>query len=241
MVKNHLKRIAAPNTWKINRKESKFITRANPGPHNFYRSIPLSVFIRELVKVAKTAKEAKQIVKTKDVFVDRKIRKDIHHPVGLMDVVSFPQLEENFRVLLDKKGQLTAVKTALKEAGTKLSRIESKSKISGGKTQLNLIDGRNIIVEKDTYKTGDTVQLSLPDQKITNHIKFEKDALVLLIGGSCSGSLARIEEIHQNKIILKSSKNTKFETLKKYAFVVGTDKPVLDSIKENESGKTNKN
>lgn len=237
MVKNHLKRIAAPNTWKINRKEAKFITRANPGPHNFCRSIPLSVFIRELVKVAKTAKEAKQIVKIKDVFVDRKIRKDTHHPVGLMDVVSFPQLDENYRVLLDKKGKLTAVKAAPKEAGTKLSRIESKSKISGGRIQLNLIDGRNVIVENDTYKTGDTVQLSLPDQKITSHIKFEKNALVFLIGGSRSGAFARIEEISQNKITLKSAKNTKFETLKKYAFVVGTDKPVLDSIAQLSASK----
>jgi small subunit ribosomal protein S4e len=227
-----MKRIAAPKTWNIGRKESTFITRPKPGPHMFKYSMALSVVMRELIKVARTAKEAKQIIKTKDVFVDKRKRNDEKCPVGLMDVIEFPQIEEQYRVLLDRKGRLTAVKATAKEASTKLARIESKTRIAGGKTQLNLSDGRNIIVDKELYKTGDTLHLALPDQKIIEHLKFEKGAMLLLIGGKHSGMIATIEEISQNKIIIKAAKNQKFETLKRHAFVIGKEKPALDSIKE---------
>lgn len=33
MVRRHLKRIAAPKTWPIKRKEHKWIVRPTPGPH----------------------------------------------------------------------------------------------------------------------------------------------------------------------------------------------------------------
>ncbi|MBW2996897.1 30S ribosomal protein S4e [Candidatus Woesearchaeota archaeon] len=232
MVKNHLKRIAAPKTWLIGRKESKFITRPMPGPHALKHAIALSVALREVLKVAKSAKEAKKIIQHKDVFVDKRKRTDVKYPVGIMDIVEFPQLEEQYRILLDRKGRLIAVKADIKEAGTKLARIESKTKTDGGKTQLNLFDGRNITVDKDTYKTGDTIQLSLPDQKILNHFKFEKGALLLLVGGKHSGMIATIEDISQKKIVIKAAKDQKLETLKNHVFVVGKDKPALESIKK---------
>ncbi|MBW2965384.1 30S ribosomal protein S4e [Candidatus Woesearchaeota archaeon] len=232
MVKNHLKRIAAPKTWNIDRKSSKYTVKAYPSGHPMEHGMPLSLAMRELIKVARTAKEAKRIINTKDVFVDRRKRTEERFLVGLMDIVEFPQLEEQYRVLLDAKGRLTAVKADKKEAATKLCRLESKTKVSGNRTQLNLSDGRNILVDKDTYKAGDTLQLLLPDQKVQDHLKLEKGSLVLLIGGKHSGTIAKMEEISGNKIMIKTSKNQKFETLKKHAFVVGKEKPALDSIKQ---------
>jgi len=233
MVKNHLKRIAAPKTWKIDRKENTFITQPKPGAHNKDYSMPLSLALRELLKVAKSAKEAKQIIKIKDVFVDKRKRVDERFPVGVMDIIEFPQLEEQFRLLLDAKGRLTAVKSGPKESGIKLSRIESKTKLAGGKTQLNMNDGRNIIiVDKDPYKTGDTLQLALPEQKIMDHFKLEKGASVMLIGGKHSGMLAKIDEISGKKVIIKTAKNQKHETLRRHTFVIGKDKPALDCFKE---------
>ena len=237
MVKNHLKRIAAPKTWLIGRKESKFVSRPSAGPHKLQHGMALSVAMREVLKVAKSAKEAKKIIKHKDVFVDKRKRIDERYPVGIMDVVEFPQLEEQYRLLLDRKGRMNAVKADAKEAATKLSRIESKTKVSKGKTQLNMFDGRNVLVDKDTYKTGDTLQLSLPDQKIVNHFKLEKGMISILIGGKHSGMIATIEEISDKKVIIKAAKNQKFETLKKHVFVVGKDKPALYSISKLMSAK----
>ena len=232
MVKKHLKRIAAPKTWNISRKETTYVTKQFPGPHNMQYSMPLSLVIRELIKASKTAKDAKLILNTKDVFVDKRKRTEEKFAVGLMDIVEFPQLEERYRILLDNKGKLVAVSATDKEAAHKLLRVESKTKIKGGKVQLNLSDGRNIIVEKDTYKTGDSIMISLPDQKIVEHLKLDKNMLILLIGGSHAGIIAKAEEISADMIIIKTSKNQRAETQKRYAFVVGADKPALDSIKQ---------
>lgn len=231
MVKNHMKRIAAPKTWLIDRKESKFITRPSPGAHSLQHGMALSVAMRELLRVAKSANEAKKIIKHKDVFVDKRKRTEDRYIVGLMDIIEFPQLEEHYRILLDRKGRLTAVKADAKEAATKLSKIKSKSKVSDTKIQLNLSDGRNIITDNDSYKTGDTLKISLPDQKILDHFKLEKGASVMLIGGKHSGMVASIDEISGRKVIIKTTKNQKFKTLKRHVFVVGKDHPALESIK----------
>ncbi len=233
MPKNHLKRIAAPKTWLIKRKNNTFIMRPRAGPHPFQYGMPLSLVLRDLIKVARTSKESKQILCNKDVFVDKRKRLDKKYPVGLMDVIEFPEIGLVYRMVLDLKGRLTVVKADVKESNTKLSRVLDKTKILGGKTQLNLSDGRNVIIESDSYAVGDTVQLLLPDQKIQNHFKLEKGACVLLTGGKHAGSLVNVEEINKDKIIIKSSKNEKLETLKKYAFVVGKDKPILSSLIQN--------
>ncbi|MFH1063469.1 MAG: 30S ribosomal protein S4e [Candidatus Woesearchaeota archaeon] len=231
MVNNHLKRIAAPRSWNIERKGTTFVMKPNPGAHPIEHSMPLSLVMREILKVARTAKEAKTLIKTKDVFVDKKKRSEERLPVGLMDVIEFPQIEEHYRMLIDSKGRLMTVKIDAKESGMKLSRIESKTRIKGGKTQLTLSGGRNIIVDKDVYAVGDSLQLSLPDQKVQEHIKFEKGAFILLVGGKHAGTVAKMEELNKDKIIIKV-KNQKYETSKRYAFVVGKDKPVFDSLKQ---------
>jgi len=230
MPRSHLKRIAAPKSWAIARKETKYVMRPKPGPHKLEQGMPLSVAIRELVKVAKTNREAKQIIKLKDVFVDKRKRTDEKYPVGLMDIIEFPQLEEQYRIVFDRKGKLAAIKADSKEAATKLARIESKSKIAGGKIQLHLSDGRNITVDKDVYKIGDTLQLGLPEQKITDHFKLDKGMMIMLVGGKHTGMIATAEEIAKDKIIIKAGKG-RYEVMKQHAFVIGTDKPAIDSIK----------
>ena len=59
MVKRHLKRLNAPKSWDILRKQLKFIVRANPGPHNKKTSVALGVLIRDVLGYAKTSKEVK--------------------------------------------------------------------------------------------------------------------------------------------------------------------------------------
>jgi small subunit ribosomal protein S4e len=231
MARSHLKRIAAPQTWLIGRKESKYVTRPAPGPHSLQKGMSLSTALRELVRSARTAREVKIIIKSKDVFVDKRKRLDEKYPVGFMDIIELPQLEEYYRMLMDKKGRICAVKASVKEAAIKLSRIESKTKIAGGKIQLGLSDGRSIIVDKDIYTIGDTLQLALPEQKITAQFKLEKGSVVLLTDGKHAGLITTVEEVSDKKIIIEAGKN-KYEVLREHAFIVGKDKPALDSIKQ---------
>ena len=41
--KEHLKRVAAPRTWPITRKTSKWVAKPSPGPHSQEHGMPLVV------------------------------------------------------------------------------------------------------------------------------------------------------------------------------------------------------
>lgn len=226
MVKNHLKRLNAPKSWPITRKKTIWIMRPNPGAHSLKSGIPLTIALRDLLKQAKTAREVKYIANNKDVLVDTKVRTDIAYITGFMDVISLPKIKENYRLLLTKKGKIDALKIDDKEANLKLCKILGKSLIKG-KTQLNMHDGRNILTEKNDYKVGDSVLIEIKDQKIVNHVKFEKGTMIYLTGGKHISLTGTIESIENNKIIFKAEDNSVYETLKKFAFGIGTDKSLI--------------
>jgi len=93
-----------------------------------------------------------------------------------------------------------------------------------------LFDGRNISVDSNAYKVGDTILLSLPDQKITKHIKLDKKSTIFLTGGKHTGEIGNVEDVVENKIIYRDQKDDLIETSKKYAFVVGDNKPSIKLV-----------
>ena len=227
MARNHLRRITMPTTWStVEKKRVYWVARSNSGAHPLDKSMPLVLFLREVLKYGDTSREVKQILNHKNVLIDGVRRKDHRYNVGLMDVVSIPDLKEDFRVSLNKNGRLTLVKIDSKEAKEKVCKIRGKG-ICKGKTQLRLSDGRTILLDKKSdYKTSDSVIISVPDQKISSHLKFEKGALVLLTDGKRRGVLGTVEEIKGNFVKIKS-KDKEFETLKNYCLVVGKGKASL--------------
>ncbi|MFO8016409.1 MAG: 30S ribosomal protein S4e [Candidatus Woesearchaeota archaeon] len=225
MAKQHLKTIAAPNTWAVRRKKNKFMTRPKPGAHKMRFGMPLSTVMTDLIKCAKTKREARIILNNKNLLVDGKKRKDTRHIIGLMDTISIKETGENYRLLLNSRGKLTAVRINDDEASIKPSRIKGKTKISGGVTQLNTMDGRAVRVKKDDYKVGDTIMLSLPGQEIKEHIRLEKGSTAYMIGGKHIGDTGKVQDVEGRNIRIKSDQE--YETLKSYAFAIGKDKPAV--------------
>ena len=225
----HLKRFSAPNTWRIERKVKKWAIRPSPGPHPVWRSLPLAVVVRDYLNLADNAREAKKIIAARKILVDGKARRDYKFPCGLMDVISIPEMEEYYRVMLDSKGRLRLVKILEEEAQWKLCRIENKKMVRGGKLQLNLHDGRNMIVENNEYKTGDALKISVPNQEIIDKILLKKGYLALIIGGMHAGEIAEIDEI---KVTMSPKPNIiklkNFSTIKPYVFPIGKDKPIVE-------------
>ena len=74
-----------------------------------------------------------------------------------------------------------------KDAEWKLCRIQNKMIVKGNKIQLNFHDGKNKLVKKDEYKTGDVLKISLADNKINDVFKFDKGNVSMIIGGSHIG------------------------------------------------------
>jgi len=226
MGTKHLSRLASPNSWNIRRKDNKWVMRPLPGAHPLKLGMPLTILLRDILSYAKNSKEAKFILNKGEIFVDGKVRKEPKFIVGLMDIISIPNMKTSFRILLNNKGKLVPVKIKDEDAKSKLSKIINKSKIKGNKIQLNLSDGRNIIADKDSYKVGDVVLIELSSNKIIKTINLEKGAFIILNGGKHIGDAGLIEEIEGNKIIYKKDGQT-YKTLKKYAFAIGRDKPLI--------------
>ncbi|MCF7798718.1 30S ribosomal protein S4e [Candidatus Woesearchaeota archaeon] len=226
MVKQHLKRLASPRTWPISKKTLPFVARPHPGPNNKYHHLPLTVVLRDLIKVANTTKEVKFILHNKDCLIDGRAVHDNKQPVGLFGVVSLPKVKEYYRLTITQKSKLAVVKVDDKEASQKVCKIIGKTALRKGKMQLNLIDGRNVLVDKDTYKVGDSLIVDLPSQKIINHLALQKGALIFLESGSHVGKIAVIESIEASTITVKID-NVLFKTKKESVVVVGKEKSLI--------------
>jgi len=231
-MSKHLKRLNAPKPLKIHRKEKTWTVRASPGPHPIEKSVPLGLIIRDYLELADTLKETKRIISNGEILVDGTIRKDYKFPCGLMDVISIPKLRKDYRVLYDRRGKITLVPIKSSESNWKLCRIENKTIVKNKQIQLNLHDGRNYLVKKDEYKTGDVVKLVFKDNKIDDVYKLEKGTVSMITGGSHAGEIANVEDIE----IIPSSKpnlahmkgSTNFTTLQRYVFPIGKNKPVIE-------------
>lgn len=223
-MSKHLKAYAAPKSWTILRKVHKWILRPQPGAHPLERAMPIGLLLKQL-GCGKTTREAKKILNDKTVTVNGRIIKDVHTGVGFTDAISIKP-DKHLRCTMDKKGRLQFINAPQEEMNKMLCKITNKTTIKGGKTQLNLSNGTNILVEKGTYATGDTLLLETPSHKIIEHIPFAKGNLAFLTGGKHISTIGMIEEIKDGKVWCAKDKG-KVETLKEFAFIIGKDKPII--------------
>ena len=110
--------------------------------------MPLTLVIRDVLGMAKTAREVRFILHNELAKIDGRVVKDTRRGVGLMDVLTLG--EDNYRCILDHNGRLQYRSISADEASWKVCRVEGKTTVKGGKTQVNLHDGRNIIVDDPT-------------------------------------------------------------------------------------------
>ncbi|MBN2458017.1 30S ribosomal protein S4e [Candidatus Woesearchaeota archaeon] len=227
MVKNHLKRLAVPRTWDIDKKKNKFIMRSNPGGHRQDESVPLVVLFRDMLKKAKTVSEVKYILNNKIVLKNGVKQTDVKAPVGLFDVITLPEIKASYRIILNKKGKICAVGIDSADANKLPLKIRDKTLVKGGKVQLNFSNGGNMIIDKNNYSTGDVIVVDIDTKKMSAHIKLEKGCVVYLTGGKHSGITAAVEDIKGDKLVFKVGPDEIFETSKEYAFAIGKDKPII--------------
>ena len=230
-----LKREQSPAFWPIDRKRLTWSTRTHPGPHPRANSIPIVMVLREILGQARTAREATHIISSGKVKVDGVVRKDHRFPVGLMDVLEVEGAGQVFRILPKPNLGLTAAPIDAKEASFKLCKIIGKKHVHGGGTQLNLHDGRNVIIEpKDSrqktgqeYNVGAAVQLGFPGERILGQVAFQAGAVGLVVAGRNQGQAGRIESITsgthaRDKSVRIQTSGGSFETPASYVIPVGT-------------------
>ena len=226
-----LKRQMSPLFWKINRKDKRFVITVRPGSHPKNNSIPSAVLLRDTLNIVNTLREAKSSIYGGKVKVDGVIQKSLHHSIGLMDVVELENTNDIYR-LVPKNGQtLFPIKINENEKSKKLVRVKSKTSISGGRTQLGFHDGRAIITDT-SVNVGDTCLLQIPEQKILDVIKFEKNSQVIIIKGTNAGRVGTINEIKSGTFTLPKRINlliddNTVEIPANNTMAIGKEKPII--------------
>ncbi|MEX2719836.1 MAG: 30S ribosomal protein S4e [Candidatus Wukongarchaeota archaeon] len=248
--RQHMKRLAAPRLWPVHRKKAVWAVKPSPGPHPMGECLPLQVIIRDILDYAKTGKEAKKIITDGKIIVDGRVRKDRRFPVGLMDVIEIPDLEELYRVLPKYRKGLVLQPIEAEEKNFKLCKVIGKTTIKGGKTQFNLYDGRNLVLvegrdyseeeeESETeiisfndIKVNDVLKISIPNQKFEEYIKLEEGVIGLIVGGKNAGRFGVIKDITKGlmrslNLITIETETEPIMTPLDFVFVVGKETPLI--------------
>jgi small subunit ribosomal protein S4e len=237
-----LKRLNTPAYLQIKRKHGKFFIKSSPGPHSSKFCLPLLHIVRDLLKIVDNYREAKKLIGLGYFKVDGKICKDKSFPVGVMDVLSIEKMNKYFRVLPDSHHGLVLYEINEEESKYKLCRINQKKTIKGGHIQLNLHDGRNILIKvndpknpkEDLYKRMDVLKITIPEQEIIRVLKFKENNLAVIMSGKNIGQIGKISNITKRfgpkaSTVSISQQNSQItETLYDYTFIIGEDQPEIN-------------
>ena len=237
-IRKHQKRLSAPRHWMLSKVGGIWATKPSTGPHRLRECIPLSIILRNKLKLALTGREAKLIVNAKDgnIAIDGKIRKDFKFPVGFMDVLTIIKTKSYYRVLYDSKGRFGLHKISAGEAEYKLCKV--KARAMGPKKIPYIVthDGRTIRFPNPEIKAEDTVRINLRNGEVTDFYKFEEGCQVMIKGGNNIGRVATLIKVEKhdgsyNIIYCKDPLGNEFSTRIDNVFVIGKTKPEISLMK----------
>ena len=233
MANSRMKRSMAPRFWPIPRKRFRFVVPPAPGAHPRSQSFSLLRLVCDVFHLASTSRETRVALDKGRVVVDGVVRRDRGHSVGLMDVVHFPDLDKNYRMVPTRGSGLKAIEIPKEERGLKLCRIKSKTTIRGGKIQLGFHDGRSVIMERETdLSPGDSCVMEVPKQKISKTVRFEKGGLVMVTRGTKAGLIGEIIDVKpgsfsKGPVVRVSIEGAETDLPKEILLLVGKEKPLV--------------
>uniref|UniRef100_A0A3B3RA58 Ribosomal protein S4 X-linked n=2 Tax=Paramormyrops kingsleyae TaxID=1676925 RepID=A0A3B3RA58_9TELE len=224
--KKHLKRVAAPKHWMLDKLTGVFAPRPSTGPHKLRECLPLIIFLRNRLKYALTGDEVKKICMQRFIKIDGKVRTDITYPAGFMDVISIEKTGEHFRLIYDVKGRFAVHRITAEESKYKLCKVRKILIRNKGIPHLVTHDARTIRYPDPLIKVNDTVRIDLETGKITDFIKFDTGNMCVVTGGANLGRIGVItnRERHPGSfdvVHVKDSTGNTFATRLSNIFVIG--------------------
>jgi len=227
--KKHLKRLAAPSHWMLDKLGGIFAPRPSSGPHKLRECIPLIILLRNRLRYALTGREVTMILMQKLIKVDGKVRTDSTFPAGFMDVISIDKTGENFRLLYNVKGKFVLNKISGTEPTFKLLKVRKAQIGPRGIPYISTHDGRYIRYPHPNIKVHDVVKYNLVSNKIEDHIKFGVGNLVMVIGGHSIGRVGILKTIEKHPgsytvVHVEDLAHRTFATRLENIFTIGADK-----------------
>jgi len=189
----HLKKTVMPKTWPVPRKGKGKRFVAVPS-HGTSKGISLLFLLRDVLGIAKTRKEVRYMTLNGMVKINNKARTDENFPVNVLDVVSLcaqiadrkSQVADLFYRLEIVNKKFNLIEIEAKDADSKVVKIVGKKIISGGKVQMNLMDGQNFLSDVK-FSVGDSVVIDTKKDVISKVLGLKKGAKVEVIAGKHAG------------------------------------------------------
>lgn len=232
----HCKRLAAPNSWGLEKTGGTFSVRLLPGAHNKTLSIPLRYVIQRFLKVAETSKEITYILSSKMIAVNGKEVTNPKSPVGLFDVITVKKTNQHYRLLFSTSRKFKIHKISSEEAQFRLTKVTAKA-VENGTPFTRTLDGYNFRFVNPAVSVSDTVKVDIKTNKVVDFIKFEADKIAFVYSGSNMGRVGvikRIEKLRDGKVFLyltdANAKN--FTVLESKAIIIGDHSSLWMSLDE---------
>jgi len=222
----HQKRLSVPKSWPVERKTATWTVKADAGPHG-EAGVPLLIVLRDVLGYVDSRKEANYALNEGGVHVNGDVPSSVERPIGMFDILAFPEREEFYRVFPDEGGRLALTPIDADAAGSRLGKIVRKTQVTGGDIQLTLHDGANVRVDAGTeYATGDSLVVDNETKDIVAHFVYEEGALVTAVAGSHAGEIGTVEDITvtpgsgDNVVTVSQDGGEGFETVEEYVVVI---------------------
>ena len=221
----HQKRLSVPNSWPVERKTNTFTVKAGAGPHG-EAGVPLVVLLRDVLGYVDSTKEARYALNNDSILVNGDAVSDEQRPIGMFDILAFPERGEYFRVFPDEGGRLALTPVDEEAAGSRLGKITNKTVVPGGAVQLTLHDGTNVRVDDDAdYETNDSIVVDNETKEIVAHFEYEEGALVTAVAGQHAGQIGDIDDIDVtlgsgDNTVTVASEDGGYETVEEYVVVI---------------------
>uniref|UniRef100_A0A915AM86 40S ribosomal protein S4 n=2 Tax=Ascarididae TaxID=6250 RepID=A0A915AM86_PARUN len=233
--KRHLKRLAAPHHWMLDKLGGVFAPRPTSGPHKLRESLPLILFLRNRLKYALSYNEARMICKQRLIKIDGKVRTEMRFPAGFMDVITIEKTNETFRLLYDAKGRYTVHRITEAEGRFKLCKVVKKSVGPKGVPFIVTHDARTIRYPDPHVKVNDTIVLDIASGKFNDYVKFDQGNLCMVTGGRNMGRVGVVghREKHPGSfdiVHVKDAAGHTFATRLNNVFIIGKGTKSLVSL-----------
>ena len=201
MVKNHLKRIAAPRTWPIARKAHTFVRKPRPGMHSLEEGLSLETWLKEVLGKVRTRREARYALRQGFVKVNQRVVKDPAFSTGFLDIITLTPTDEHYLIILTPQRKLSARK--IRPTMEKLSQIVRKGIVRGGRVQYTTREGYTFLSEKSDYAVGDAVIITLGKPlTIKQAIPLKEGSRVFVTRGENTGLTGRVKAFDGEEVIL---------------------------------------
>src|SRR3989338_2305392 len=168
------------------RKGTKYVVRA--ADHHTV-AVPILIAIRDMLHLAENTREVKSMIHNKTLKINGRLVRDMHESIKIFNQI---EADKTYVLTLSPTGKF--IFNERKKSEDKLCKVIGKRMITGGKIQLNLHDGTNIITKEKSISIGDSLYLD-EKNKVKTHHSLEKGKTVFIIKGKHQGITAKVIDV----------------------------------------------